>query len=228
MKISNIIKNNDKKLTLDLEIKKTHTYQLGNGCVTHNTSSCVLGTSSGIHAWFDNYYLRRLRIGKNESIYKYLIENNPDLVVDEYFRPHDTAIIEIPQKAPDGAILRSESVFAFLNRIRKLNTKWIHDGHRKGENYNNVSATVNIKDNEWEAVGEWMWENRKYYNGISVLPYDGGTYKQAPFETITKEEFEKRVTTLHDIDFSKVLEIEDHGLAGELACQGGSCELTSL
>jgi ribonucleoside-diphosphate reductase alpha chain len=192
------------------------------------TSSCVLGTSSGVHAWFDKYYLRRIRIGKIESLYEYLKQNNSEIIADEYFRPHDTAVIEIPQKAPEGAILRSESVYTFLQRIKLLNTKWIHDGHRQGENYNNVSATVFIKEHEWDIVGEWMWENRKYYNGISVLPYDGGSYIQAPFETITEEEFNKRISSLHDINLSNVTEIEDKGLAGELACAGGSCELTRL
>lgn len=192
------------------------------------TTSLILGSSSGVHAWYDKYYIRRMRVGKNESIYKYLAETNPELVVDEYFRPHDTAVIEIPQKAPEGAILRSESIYAFLSRIRKMNIEWVRGGHRKGENYNNVSATVFIKDNEWEFVGEWMWENRDNYTGISVLPYDGGNYKQAPFETITEEEFNEKYKYLHDIDLSQVKEIEDNGLANELACTSGSCEITSF
>ena len=71
------------------------------------TTSLVLGTSSGIHAWHNDYYIRRIRVGKNESIYPYLKEKHPDLVEDEYFRPHDTAVIQIPQKAPEGSILRT-------------------------------------------------------------------------------------------------------------------------
>jgi len=192
------------------------------------TSACVLGTSSGIHPWFDKYYIRRMRIGKNEALYRYLYKTNPNLVVDEFFRPHDTAVIEIPQKAPDDAITRSESVFSFLNRIKRLNTKWIHDGHRKGENFNNVSATVNIKNNQWESIGEWLWENKKYYNGISVLPYDGGTYTQAPFESITEEEFIDKSKTLKNINISKIKENESEGFAEELACSSGNCEITSL
>lgn len=192
------------------------------------TSACVLGTSSGIHPWFDKYYIRRIRIGKNEALYKYLYKTNPNLVVDEFFRPHDTAVIEIPQKAPDDAITRSESVFNFLNRIKRLNTKWIHDGHRQGENFNNVSATVNIKNNQWESIGEWLWENKKYYNGISVLPYDGGTYTQAPFESITEEEFIDKSKTLKNINISKIKENESEGFAEELACSSGNCEITSL
>jgi len=148
MKIKAINKNNEKTLTLDLEVNGSHTYQLSNKVVTHNTSSLVLGTSSGIHAWFAKYYIRRMRIGKNETLYRYLIANHPQLIVDDYFRPHDTAIIEVPQKSPVNAITRDESIFAFLSRIKKFNTKWVYGGHRKGENFNNVSATVFIKDNE--------------------------------------------------------------------------------
>jgi len=192
------------------------------------TTSLVLGTSSGIHAWFDRFYIRRMRVGKNESIYPYLLETNPSLVVDEYFRPHDTAVIEVPQKAPEGAILRSESVYGFLERIKRLNKKWIHGGYRKGDNHNNVSATVFIKDNEWEMVGEWMWENRKYYNGMAILPYDGGNYKQPPFETITEEEFNTRFATLGSIDLSKVTEVDDDGFGQEAACSGGSCSIESF
>lgn len=193
------------------------------------TSSCVLGTSSGIHAWFAKYYIRRIRIGKNETLYNYLLANHPQLLVDDYFRSHDTAIIEIPQKAPAGAITRDESIYSFLSRIKKFNTKWVYGGHRKGENCNNVSATVFIKENEWEMVGEWMWENRKYYNGLSVLPYDGGTYVQAPFEEITAEEYAKRLNILTSVDVTKIKEeLDNTDLSGEVACSGGSCTITSF
>ena len=150
------------------------------------TTSLALGTSSGIHAWHNDYYTRRIRVGKNESMYKYLAENHPELVEDEFFRPHDTAVISIPQKAPKGSILRDESPFDLLERIKKVATEWVKPGHRKGSNTHNVSATVSLKQNEWDAAGRWMWENRDHYNGLSVLPYDGGTYTQAPFEDISK------------------------------------------
>ena len=84
------------------------------------TSSLVLGTSSGIHAWHNDYYFRRIRVGKNEAIYSYLATNHPELVEDEYFRPHDTAVITIPQRAPEGSILRYESVFQMLERVKKV------------------------------------------------------------------------------------------------------------
>ena len=191
------------------------------------TTSLALGTSSGIHAWHNDYYIRRIRVGKNESMYGYLNKFHPELIEDDYFRPHDTAVISIPQKAPEGSILRTESPFQLLDRIKKIATEWVQPGHRRGSNTHNVSATVSLKAEEWETAGEWMWDNREYYNGLSVLPYDGGTYTQAPFEDIAKEKYEEMMKSLTDIDLANVYEGEDNtDLSGELACAGGACEIT--
>jgi ribonucleoside-diphosphate reductase alpha chain len=190
------------------------------------TSSLVLGTSSGIHAWHNDYYIRRIRVNKNESIYGYLKQYHPNLIEDEYFRPHDTAVIGIPMKAPDGAITRTESVFDLLERVKTYNLDWVYTGHRRGPNKNNVSATISIKPDEWSKVGQWMWDNRENYCGISVLPYDGGTYIQAPFEDITREQYLELSETLGDIDLSMVVEENDNtDLSGEAACAGGVCEI---
>ena len=190
------------------------------------TTSLTLGTSSGIHAWHNDYYVRRMRVGKNESIYTYLAINHPDLVEDELFRPHDTAVISVPQKAPIGSILRHESPFDLLERVKKVSQEWIKPGHRTGQNTHNVSATVSLKPEDWELAGEWMWTNREYYNGLSVLPYNGGTYDQAPFEDCNEETYEKMMKSLTSVDLSKVIELEDNtDLSGELACAGGACEI---
>tara|TARA_R110000851_G_scaffold108303_5_gene229508 strand:- start:5995 stop:7854 length:1860 start_codon:yes stop_codon:yes gene_type:complete len=191
------------------------------------TTSLVLGTSSGIHAWHNDYYIRRIRVGKNESIYQHLLQHHPELVEDEYFRPHDTAVIQVPQKAPLGSIMRTESPFQLLERVKTVATEWVKSGHRKGSNTHNVSATISLKEEDWDLAGEWMWENREAYNGLSVLPYDGGSYTQAPFEDITKEKYEEMMKSLTNVDLSTVIEIEDNtNLSGELACAGGSCEIT--
>jgi ribonucleoside-diphosphate reductase alpha chain len=191
------------------------------------TTSLALGTSSGIHAWHNDYYIRRIRVGKNESMYKYLHKFHPELIEDDYFRPHDTAVISIPQKAPKGSILRDESPFDLLERIKKVATEWVQPGHRKGSNTHNVSATVSLKQQEWKYAGEWMWENRDFYNGLSVLPYDGGTYTQAPFEDISKVKYDNMMKSLTEIDLSNIYEGEDEtDLSGELACAGGACEIT--
>jgi ribonucleoside-diphosphate reductase alpha chain len=190
------------------------------------TTSLTLGTSSGIHAWHNDYYIRRLRINKNEAIYKYLLETVPNLIEDEYFRPHDTAVLSVPQKAPENSILRSESPIDILNRVKLIHDQWIKPGHVSGQNTHNVSATISIKEDEWEPVGEWMWDNRDSYNGLSVLPFSEHTYKQAPFEDITKEQYEEMCKNLTNIDLSNVREEEDNtDLSGEIACSGGACEI---
>ena len=190
------------------------------------TTSLALGTSSGIHAWHNDYYIRRIRVGKNESMYKYLANNHPELIEDEYFRPHDTAVISIPQKAPKGSILRDESPFDLLERIKKVAQEWVVPGHSKGSNTHNVSATVSLKVNEWDKAGKWMWENRNHYNGLSVLPYDGGTYTQAPFEDITEQEYNDRLKHLVNVNLTNIIEVEDEtDLAGEIACGADGCEI---
>ena len=190
------------------------------------TTSLTLGTSSGIHAWHNDHYIRRMRVGKNESIYTHLLIHHPELIEDEYFRPHDTAVISVPQSAPEGAITRSESALQLLKRIKKVTEEWVVPGHSKGQNTHNVSATVTIKEAEWTDVGEWMWENRNCYNGLSVLPFADHTYKQAPFEDCSPETFKVLYEALQEVDLTKVIEIDDNtNLSGELACSGGSCEI---
>lgn len=190
------------------------------------TTSLVLGTSSGIHAWHNDYYVRRMRVGKNEAIYTYLSVNHPELIEDEFFRPHDTAVISVPQKAPEGSILRTESPFDTLERVKRVATEWVKSGHRVGSNSHNVSATISLKDDEWDKAGDWMWDNRDHYNGLSVLPYNGGTYTQAPFEDIDEAKFNEMSKVLSNVDLTKVVELDDNtDLSGELACAGGNCEV---
>ena len=220
---ANIVKKENARVAKLLGINKSAR------CTTvkpAGTTSLVLGTSSGIHAWHNDYYVRRMRVGKNEAIYTYLSIHHPELIEDEFFRPHDTAVISVPQKAPEGSILRTESPFDTLERVKRVATEWVKPGHRVGSNTHNVSATISLKENEWEAAGEWMWANRDYYNGLSVLPYNGGTYTQAPFEDITEAEFNKMSKVLSEVDLTKVIEMDDNtDLSGELACAGGNCEV---
>jgi ribonucleoside-diphosphate reductase alpha chain len=190
------------------------------------TSSLVLGTSSGIHAWHWDYFKRRMRIGKSEPLYKYIMETNPQLLEDDFFKPTIQAILTIPQKSPEGSILRTETAMDLLERIKKFNLEWVKNGHRKGDNTNNVSATVSVQPEEWEMVGKWMWGNRNTFNGLAVLPYDNGSYVQAPFENITEEEYNLLVASINKIDLTKVVEMEDNtDLQNELACSAGGCEI---
>ena len=189
------------------------------------TSSLVLGTSSGIHPWFAPHYIRRIRVNKNEAIYSYLSIYHPDLVEDDLM-DSNTAILTVPQKAPEGAITRIETAIELLERVRNTSRNWVRRGYRKGYNHHNVSCTISVKESEWDEVCEWMWNNREYYNGISLLPFDGGTYKQLPFEECTKEVYEELSKDLVNVDLSKVVEMSDNtALNDQAACGGGNCEL---
>lgn len=216
------------------------------------TTSCVLGTSSGIHAWWSPYYLRTMRFGQDEDISRYLKANHPELCEDDMLRPKDTLCVRFPVKAPEGSIFRTETALDTLERVKKFATEWIIPGHVDGANTHNVSATVNIdkqrhyeiKDfqvinnggyigngvttvDEWYAVGSWMWRNKEFYNGISVLDYDGGSYKQTPFENITEEEYLQRLASVREIDLTNVREEDDNVHFGQVAaCAGGACEIS--
>jgi len=213
---------------VNLETSSRIGIQFAARCTTikpSGTSSLVLGTSSGIHAWHNDYYLRRIRIGKNEALYTYLNINHPELLEDDLLNSKQ-AIIRIPQKAPAGSILRNEDVLDLLDRIKRFNTEWVRNGFRRGSNANNVSATVSIQEKDWQRVGEWMWENKASYNGLSVLPYDAGNYKQAPFEDITREQFETMESSLRAIDLTQVYETDDEtDHTAEAACAGGACTI---
>ena len=190
------------------------------------TTSLTLGTSSGIHAWHNDYYIRRIRVKKNEPIYNYLYINHPDLLEDDEFDKEDGAVISVPQRAPPGSILRTESSIDLLNRVRKFSTEWIKNGHKEGKNTHNVSATVSVKEDEWDTVKEWMWDNRDAYNGIAILPYNDHVYVQAPFEDCDEETYIKMVSNLTNIDLTQVWEYEDTtNFEGEAACAGGKCEI---
>ena len=190
------------------------------------TTSLVLGTASGIHAWHAPYYLRTMRFNKNEDIASYLIVNHPELCEDDVLRPADTVCVRIPVKAPEGSIFRTETALDTLERVKKFSLEWIKPGHVKGDNTHNVSATVSILEDGWKEVGEWMWTNRNVYNGLSVLPFFGGSYQQSPFEDITKEDYEERVKTLKNIDLTKVMELDDTvDFSSIQACGGGQCEI---
>ena len=189
------------------------------------TSSLVVGSSSGVHAWHNSYYVRRMRVGKDEALYNYMLENMPELVEDDVFNPKG-AVLSFPQAAPRGAILRTESPESLLDRVRLFNLDWVRHGHVSGDNTHNVSCTISLKEDEWGTCIDWMWSNRNEYNGISVLPYDGGSYVQAPFEDITEAKYYELEGFLTSIDLSQVKEESDNtDLSGEAACAGGACEI---
>lgn len=193
------------------------------------TTSSLLGCSSGVHSWYAPYYLRRIRLNKNEAVYNYLKDKFPMLIEDDVEKPFTQVVLSIPIAAPSSAITRNqESPLDLLERVKQLNVDWIKPGHRSGNDTHNVSVTVSIKENEWDIVGKWMWENRSFYSGISTLPFDGGTYRQLPFEEITEEKYFEIYNQIKDIEWnmSDIKEIDDNtDLQGELACAGGGCAI---
>jgi ribonucleoside-triphosphate reductase len=223
-KITKLIKSTNKKFAKELGINPAARIT---SIKPEGTTSLVLGTSSGVHAWHSAYYIRRVRIGKNESLFTYLSIYHPEILEDEFFKPTQQSVISIPQHAPSGAILReNETALEMLERVKSLHDMWIKPGHVKGDNTNNVSATVTIKPDEWEATGEWLWRNKNSYTALSFLPFSEHSYVQAPFEECTKEKYDSLVKTLHSINLDNVVEVSDETyLKDNLACAGGQCEV---
>ena len=117
------------------------------------TTSCVLGTSSGIHTWHSPYYIRTMRFNKSETIAKYLMENHPEICEDEFYSPKHTLCVRIPIKAPENALTRNdETPIEFLERIKFYYNNWVKPGHINGINTHNISATISVKPEEWEKV----------------------------------------------------------------------------
>lgn len=185
------------------------------------TTSLVLGTSSGIHAWHSDYYLRRVSLKENSPLYAYLLTNFPEIVEENYK-------VALPVKAPEGSITRhTESALEMLERIRRVQTEWVRAGHRGGVNTHNVSCTVNVKPDEWDSVRDYIWENRYSFTAMALLPHDDHTYQQTPFEDIDEETYYRLSKGLTDLALDNVIELEDATtLAENLACYGGSCEIT--
>lgn len=188
------------------------------------TTSLVVGSASGIHAWHNEFYIRRMRVGKNEALYRYMIQNFPQLIEDCAFKPHLEAVMSFPQRAPKGSVLRTEAPLQLLERVKRFNVEWVGEGYRTGANQHNVSCTISIKPDEWTEVGEWMWENKDNYTGISCLPYDNGSYIQAPFTDCTEAEYNELAGFLHSINLDDVVEEEDNtNLNDQQACGGNGC-----
>ncbi len=191
------------------------------------TTSCVVGSSSGIHAWHAPYYIRRIGLTKPSALYSFLKTKVSELVEEDTFESHKKAHLMVPQMAPNNAVVReTETALMLLERVKKYSDEWVTPGHIKGDNGHNVSCTISVKDNEWGMVGLWMWQNRHCYNGIAVLPHDGGSYKHLPFEEITSNRFEEMSKYLKNLDLTQVLEEDDNTqLTDQVACAGGHCEI---
>lgn len=189
------------------------------------TASLVLGTSSGIHPYWARWQIRNVEVSTVEPLYKYLGE-----YAEEWIKPKrdsaTTAIFSVPLENPEDGAFRNETALEALERIKYVQNNWIDAGHNVGLNKHNVSATVSVRDEEWDEVREWLWENKEDYTGLTLFPYWGGTHPDAPNIEIDKETYDRMASSFPDLDLSKIIEEEDlTDLAGELACAGGACEI---
>lgn len=188
------------------------------------TASCILGSSSGIHARHAEYYVRRIRMNKDDALATYLKSVIPALVEDDVMSASGI-VVSIPQESPKNSITRhQEDALGLFGRALDYNTYWVKPGHTHGDNSHNVSVTLSVKDNEWEPLREQMWATRELYTGVALLPFDNSSYQQMPFSDCTKEEFDDMNKLVGEIDLRKVLEDKDNTeRIDQLACAGGVC-----
>lgn len=191
------------------------------------STSCVLGCSSGIHAWHDRFFVRTVRLENVTPLCQYLLARVPELCEPEKDNPTSKTVLSIPCRAPEGATIRSEETLEqFMDRVMLYQREWVAPGHVSGPHRHNVSATINVKPDEWDYLGKRLWDDRNLYAGLSVLPYDGGSYKQAPFQSCDEARYNELMALIpDDLDLSEIVEETDTTTRQqEAACAGGSCE----
>lgn len=206
------------------------------GCTKPSGStSAWLGTTSGVHAAHDNYYLRRVRVDKeaNAPIVKYLTdifglsEPMTEGVVERDAYSNDVVVVTVPICKRHAVKRHEESAIQLMERAKRVYDHWIVPSHRAGANYHNVSLTVNYKPEEKQNVMDWIVANRSSFTGVSLLPFDGSSYIQMPFESITEDKFWQwayrypRGIDLFALDYSGTRDARK----GEAACAGGACEI---
>ena len=191
-------------------------------------SSQAVDCASGFHTRFAKFYIRRVRVSATDPLFHLARDAGAPVFKDVKYKngPDSecpTWVVEFPVKAPEGCMTRDdETALEQLTRYLKIMRTWLSDrGH-------NQSATVYVRDHEWDAVGNWLYEHFNEVTGLSFLPYDGGNYELAPYEEITEAEFTTRNQEFPTLDYRLLAtyETEDMGTGAQtLACVGGSCEI---
>lgn len=207
--------------TYDISVPETKTF-VANSYISHNTSSQLVASGSGAHPWYSPYFIRRYRISSTDPLFK-TMKKQGFKFTPENGQTEETAttwVIAFPVKAPEGAVCRKDvGALDQLEHYKKIQTFWCE---------HNQSLTAYVKDHEWFDVGNWVYNNWDHVVGVSFLPYDGGHYQQAPYEEITKEEYEKMIADFPEIDYSKLSEYEKEDNtegAKTLACTGDKCDI---
>jgi len=184
------------------------------------TVSQLVDSASGIHPRHSPYYIRRVRGDKKDPLSQFMAAA-PFPLEEDLFNPHNY-VFEFPMKAPEGCLTRSDiSAIDHLELWKVYQEAWCE--HKP-------SATISVKEDEWLKVGSWVFDNFDHISGVSFLPYEEHTYKQAPYEEITKEEYEELLKKMpQNVDWSKLQDFEKEDTtvgSQEMACAGGFCEIT--
>jgi ribonucleoside-triphosphate reductase (thioredoxin) len=182
------------------------------------TVSQLVDSASGIHTRHSKYYIRRVRGDKKDPLTNFLISAGVP-AEDCVMRPESTTVFSFPMKAPDGARVRDD-----IDAIQHLDLWLMYQRHWCEHK---PSVTISVKEHEWMDVGAWVWRNFDEVSGVSFLPHDGGTYRQAPYEECTKEQYESLLQKVpQTIDWLSLVEYDDNVEGVQtLACTGGSCEI---
>lgn len=182
------------------------------------TVSQLVDSASGIHPRHSVYYIRRVRGDKKDPLTQFMI-NQGVPHEDCVMRPDSTVVFSFPQKAPEGATLRDD-----LTAIEHLDVWLMYQRHWCEHK---PSVTISVQEHEWMDVGAWVWRHFDEVSGVSFLPHDGGTYRQAPYEECTKQQYEDLLAIVpKSIDWDTLVEVDDNVKgAQELACSAGSCEI---
>jgi ribonucleoside-diphosphate reductase alpha chain len=200
------------------------------------TASIVLGSSSGAHAHHSHLYFRRIQCNKHDPVFKFFKKHNPHMVEESLWSANKTdEIVTFPISIPEGVLVKEDiTALKHLEIIKKIQENWVIPGTSNFNSKsisNNVSCTVLVKDDEWNDVTKYIYDNRQYFTAVSLLPYVGDKiYKQAPLESVTTEEDKKRFNDLLEsykpVNYKDLIETEDKTtLQDTVACAGGGCEI---
>lgn len=203
------------------------------------TSSLVLKSGSGIHPHHARRYFRRVQCNKHDNVYKFFKSKNPHMCEPSIWSENKTDdVIAFPLTISDTAMVKSDlTALKHLSDIKSTQLNWVLPGttsNNKKDVTHNVSCTVNVKPDEWEAVFDYLYENRAHFSAVSLLSVFGDKdYKQAPMEAITTPEDEviwkNYVDNYTPVNYKELKEEEDNTKLSETAsCAGGSCELVQL
>lgn len=218
----------DELRNVSIETNKKYAKKLGINTSTaitcikpHGNSGQLLGVGSGMHPWFAPYYVRRVRISHTDPLFQFAkdqgIPYHPE--VGQSMDTATTYVLEFPVKSPKGVLYKNDvSALDLLHEWKKIKEHFVE---------HNPSVTISVGDDEWVAVANFVYENWDIVGGLSFLPRTDHVYKLAPYEEISKEEYDARVKELGSLDFSKLIqyEMEDNTTgAREFACVAGVCE----